>query len=149
MSLSTESLLGANMQECNMILTARCTGIHFILESLDLNKADPFGVTKNHDYLLIARDLVEEDKRSLVKFFRKRTPCSCLDYMHAELKRQAKTGLCRHCGRRMEWKALKECSKCEVVQYCSKECQVAHWPEHREACKFWSQESLSRGNESK
>lgn len=28
------------------------------------------------------------------------------------------------------------CSRCRLVQYCSKECQTAHWPVHKkETCK--------------
>lgn len=38
--------------------------------------------------------------------------------------------VCQHCsgaGRAF-------CQKCRVVKYCSKECQVAAWPEHRKRC---------------
>ncbi|GFH52355.1 hypothetical protein CTEN210_08831 [Chaetoceros tenuissimus] len=31
------------------------------------------------------------------------------------------------------------CSKCNSVQYCSRECQVAHWPKHKEVCNHASQ----------
>ncbi len=27
------------------------------------------------------------------------------------------------------------CFKCKKVYYCSKECQVAHWPIHKKVCK--------------
>jgi hypothetical protein len=27
------------------------------------------------------------------------------------------------------------CSVCRVVYYCSKQCQVSHWPEHKKTCK--------------
>jgi hypothetical protein len=30
---------------------------------------------------------------------------------------------------------LRECSKCYAVRYCGKQCQLAAWPEHKEACK--------------
>ncbi len=27
------------------------------------------------------------------------------------------------------------CSRCKVLHYCSKECQVRHWPAHKKFCK--------------
>ncbi|GFH52343.1 hypothetical protein CTEN210_08819 [Chaetoceros tenuissimus] len=30
---------------------------------------------------------------------------------------------------------LRVCSKCECEKYCSRECQVAHWPIHKKNCK--------------
>ncbi|KAJ3100925.1 hypothetical protein HDU96_010186 [Phlyctochytrium bullatum] len=41
-------------------------------------------------------------------------------------------GLCFHCGLRAE--GMKKCSKCKVVQYCSRECQVEDWKEHKQIC---------------
>lgn len=29
----------------------------------------------------------------------------------------------------------KTCSVCAIVQYCSKKCQKAHWPTHKQACR--------------
>lgn len=31
--------------------------------------------------------------------------------------------------------AYKRCSKCKSVWYCSRECQVGDWPQHKEKCK--------------
>eukprot|EP01091_Cochliopodium_minus_P019897 TRINITY_DN8515_c0_g1_i1.p1 TRINITY_DN8515_c0_g1~~TRINITY_DN8515_c0_g1_i1.p1 ORF type:complete len:365 (-),score=69.58 TRINITY_DN8515_c0_g1_i1:76-1170(-) len=30
---------------------------------------------------------------------------------------------------------MKSCSRCKKVSYCSKECQLKHWPEHKKECK--------------
>jgi hypothetical protein len=30
---------------------------------------------------------------------------------------------------------LRQCSKCKVVLYCSRDCQVSDWPNHRKFCK--------------
>ena len=31
--------------------------------------------------------------------------------------------------------SLKACAACNLVKYCNKSCQVAHWPAHKKACK--------------
>lgn len=31
-------------------------------------------------------------------------------------------------------KKLQRCSKCKAVQYCGRECQLAHWPIHKKLC---------------
>jgi MYND finger len=40
---------------------------------------------------------------------------------------------------------LKACSKCKVVCYCSRKCQVADWPDHKKQCKEMA--NLSRDKE--
>eukprot|EP01048_Picozoa_sp_COSAG05_P018852 COSAG05_NODE_2835_length_2585_cov_2.664521_2_plen_302_part_00 len=30
--------------------------------------------------------------------------------------------------------APKRCSKCKMVRYCSRDCQVSHWPQHKPVC---------------
>jgi hypothetical protein len=32
---------------------------------------------------------------------------------------------------------LLQCSRCTLVRYCGKDCQKAHWPVHKSACKAW------------
>jgi zinc finger MYND domain-containing protein 10 len=43
---------------------------------------------------------------------------------------------CKKC----EKQAFKRCSKCKSVWYCSRECQVADWPVHKEACNKTAKE---------
>ena len=31
--------------------------------------------------------------------------------------------------------SLKACTACNLVKYCNRTCQVAHWPAHKKACK--------------
>ena len=43
---------------------------------------------------------------------------------------------CAHCGKKEEaGEKFKKCGRCENVCYCSRECQEAHWKEHKKACK--------------
>ncbi|OSC96365.1 hypothetical protein PYCCODRAFT_88933 [Trametes coccinea BRFM310] len=53
---------------------------------------------------------------------------------------------CGHCARCPSNPAmhLKHCKACQSVMYCSKDCQKAAWPTHRDACNFvrdWKREN--------
>jgi hypothetical protein len=39
---------------------------------------------------------------------------------------------CENCGE----SAAKRCSSCQTSWYCGRECQVKHWPKHKEPCKL-------------
>ena len=74
-------------------------------------------------------------RRDLLKFFSKRIACSCLKKMHLEARKSMpKMGICYHCKVPKERASFMICSRCKVYQYCSKECQVANWPQHRDCC---------------
>ena len=73
------------------------------------------------------------DLRDLLKFFRKRLSCSCLKEMHLYARKtQPKLGRCSHCHVAKERSLLMVCSRCMIDQYCSRRCQVADWPRHKE-----------------
>ena len=79
------------------------------------------------------------DLHTLVKFFRHRIPCSCLDDKYEEVKDITKIGLCynQQCNiphGQVERRKTMYCSRCRSVTYCSRECQVAHWPMHKPFC---------------
>lgn len=40
---------------------------------------------------------------------------------------------CENCG--ASHKRMKKCGKCGQVRYCSRRCQVADWPKHKESCR--------------
>ena len=42
---------------------------------------------------------------------------------------------CSNCSKRGAETDLKRCSECKLVKYCSRNCQVAHWPMHKLGCK--------------
>ena len=92
------------------------------------------------------RDLHFGTKRDMLKFFRKRTSCKCLKAMHLEARKTLpKLGVCYHCKERKERALLMVCSRCRMSQYCSRECQVAHWPAHKGYCEdFVSFQSNNR-----
>jgi len=84
------------------------------------------------------RDLHNESssvRRDALKFYSKRVSCSCLKKMHQEARKTlTKMGKCYGCEKEFERVALSVCSGCMITQYCSRECQVAHWPKHKSYC---------------
>jgi len=80
-----------------------------------------------------------KDKHSLVKYFWRRTRCSCLDGRYKEVKSMPKKGMClnlqcSHPNRTVERCELRCCSRCRGATYCSRECQAADWALHKEFC---------------
>ena len=48
-------------------------------------------------------------------------------------QRRGQVQNCEACG--MASPELKRCSACHRAGYCSRQCQVQHWPAHKAACK--------------
>ena len=84
-------------------------------------------------------ELLRADDHTLVSFYRKRIPCSCLDEKYKEVKSVTKMGLCFNpsCSlpdRKVERSKMLSCTRCRHTNYCSVECQRANWNRHREVC---------------
>ena len=82
----------------------------------------------------------DADLRTLVKFFKKRIPCSCLDMKYEEVK--SITQVCFCCndqcklpGRKVERSKSLRCARCLSVTYCSRDCQKSDWRRHKMVCK--------------
>ncbi len=85
-------------------------------------------------------ELHNADLHTLVGFFRKRTPCKCLDKKYKEVKSITKMGVCSNPGcplpmREAPRASMFSCAGCNIFCYCGGECQRAHWPMHKEGCK--------------
>ena len=84
-------------------------------------------------------ELLHADEHTLVQFYRKQIPCSCLDDKYNKVKSVTKMGMCCNdaCplpnGQAVRSKMV-YCTRCRKVNYCSRECQVAAWPGHKEYC---------------
>ena len=75
------------------------------------------------------------NRRDCLKFFSKRVSCSCLKEIHEKARDTLpKKGRCRGCNQVKDRVALSVCSRCMISQYCSRECQVAAWPQHKGYC---------------
>ena len=84
-------------------------------------------------------EIYEADLHTLVKFFRHRIPCSCLDEKYVEVKHVTKVGFCyspqcKFPNGKTERSKTKHCSRCRCVTYCSRECQEADWSRHKPLC---------------
>eukprot|EP00984_Skeletonema_dohrnii_P028677 scaffold18734_cov115-Skeletonema_dohrnii-CCMP3373.AAC.5 len=84
-------------------------------------------------------ELGSADDHTLVKFFRKRISCSCLDEKYKEVKSVKKMGLCynQNCSlpeRKAERSKMFYCTRCRDANYCSVECQKDDWETHRKFC---------------
>ena len=91
----------------------------------------------SHDWEKIAE--VKCDEHTLVSFFRKRIPCKCLDESYKEVKSITKMGLCHNLScslrdRTAERSKMLSCTRCRRANYCSRECQKAAWPLHKQNC---------------
>jgi hypothetical protein len=91
-------------------------------------------------------ELLDGDEHTLVQFFRKQIPCSCLDEKHKEVKSVTKMGICFNddsCplpGNMAVRSKMLRCTGCRNVNYCSRECQEANWPMHKKYCGLTTQE---------
>ena len=89
------------------------------------------------DYKLLI-DLENGDDHTIVSFYKKRIPCSCLDEEYNEVKSMKKKGVCWNvnCTKKgmVDRSSLMCCARCNSACYCSIECQKVAWPGHKEHC---------------
>ena len=79
------------------------------------------------------------DVHTLVSYYRKRIPCSCLDEKYKEVKSVKKMGCCYnldciHAHGTVERSKMFSCTRCGEANYCSIECQRVDWKTHRVQC---------------
>jgi hypothetical protein len=88
-------------------------------------------------------ELQSTDEHTLVKFFRSRIPCSCLDKKYKQVKSITKMGNCRNTdcklpGNKVARNAMIYCTRCSLVNYCCRDCQVDDWKRHRKECQEYN-----------
>jgi hypothetical protein len=96
-------------------------------------------------------EVIDGDEHTLVQFFRKQIPCSCLDEKYKEVKSITKMGICFNDDCPLPDKMavrskMFQCTGCcdgYNVSYCSRECQEAHWPYHKHGCGKSDQELVA------
>ena len=123
----TSSILGMNSHNSplplgfavvSMVLDTCAASSHLLPGTFDERDASTF---------LRNLDIINGCQRSLVKYFVKHTPCSCLDEMYSKIKTSPKMGVCANCKQRKERKKMFICTGCKRAQYCCKVCQLADY----------------------
>lgn len=85
--------------------------------------------------------------REILRFFHRRNSCDCLKEIYYKLKETTKrTSFCHNCDKIVDIRNLSQCQHCQVANYCSYECAVADWPNHKEQCKVWRKRREPREN---
>ena len=90
--------------------------------------------------LTIARDIQQQtvdasSPRETVRFFLRRNSCDCLKELYYKLKENtARTSSCDNCFKLVDILKMSQCSQCKIANYCSYDCAVAHYPEHKLFC---------------
>lgn len=92
------------------------------------------GTKSSIDIQLFERDVMF-CPRELVRFYHKKNSCDCLEALYSRLKKtKDRKRRCFGCGSIKNFREIKECSGCKVAEYCSRECQLSHWAEHKREC---------------
>lgn len=84
-------------------------------------------------YTLHYRLLVKTE--DCIEYLRERCPCNCLDSVILCWKQQSKT-ICHGCEDLAIICKMHICSACQSAIYCSKECQLQHWNDHKKHCEL-------------
>ena len=85
---------------------------------------------------------IETDRGIINVLFREtNTFCNCMKPYKEEAKAMDKVGVCLKCRQEFPKMQLKRCSRCLVVQYCSKECLKNNWPTHKYFCTLHNEQT--------
>jgi hypothetical protein len=127
----TKMILGGNNKQAQMNAMLTCYFEEWVAVQVHETKAVPNRAKIN--------ELRFADDRTLVSFYRKRIPCSCLDERYEEVKSVKKMGCCYnpnciHAFGTVERRKMLFCTRCGEANYCSVECQRADWKTHRVRC---------------
>jgi len=132
--------LGTNIQLKNLNNLYRCKTQHIahvvaiaILLCQHRLSLDSVLISSKDRSLL--RDIEDGETYDVVKFFRKRSSCQCLDRLYYRMRAYPRMAKCVHCDDIDNRNHMYLCGRCKYVTYCCGECQAAEWPDHKEWCR--------------
>mmetsp|Transcript_11416 Transcript_11416/g.11120 ORF Transcript_11416/g.11120 Transcript_11416/m.11120 type:complete len:214 (+) Transcript_11416:70-711(+) len=85
-----------------------------------------------------------ETERGIINCMAREIPCKCMEEKRIAAKLMEKTAVCFECRQEFPKELLLRCIGCDHVQYCSNECSIKHWPNHKDWCKQKSVSSASK-----
>jgi len=147
-STGVSFLLGMLGPDNSAIMAHTCAAAVMIIDSYVPSSPAPLGRLDHRDAKIWMRnvDIMGGCQRSLVKYFVTRSTCNCLDELYAQIKSiMPKMGKCLGCNQMKERTGLFICTGCERIQYCSKACQIANVPKHKDMCKQWQKYDRAQG----
>ena len=85
-----------------------------------------------------ALDDVIRSPRQSVRYFHRRNSCDCLQEIYYKLKETTKRiAVCCNCKIIKDIREMSECEYCQMANFCSYDCALAQWTEHKEECKLY------------
>lgn len=115
------------------------------IASQGLTEGDWF--TQESHIAIIHHNRKHSSDDNLARFLAKKIPCSCLDEARKQAKAGPKMRTCCACFAEFPMNDLKICLGCNTNDYCSKECQIAHWEVHKPVCKMLRKSHRETSNE--
>jgi len=117
--------------------------LHIRYTAIPWHEGKDFGPETKYarNYNKYCRDIRTE--RGRINCIAREIPCGCLEEKRIEAKSMEKVALCYCCRKEFSKKFMHRCLGCDHHQYCSKECSIKAWPEHKEICSSISTAAAS------
>jgi len=115
------------------------TATHFVLSDKKITK----GKKKRYEHL--RESLKNQKLENFTKYLIENPPPEITDikfqqhFINNSIKERIAQNHCNTCKKTtdelIDTQKFKKCSKCKLIYYCSRECQVKDWPKHKEICQ--------------
>jgi hypothetical protein len=125
-----------------------CTQICYAFRDTNYSTIERLNETNGDiDLLELERVICDtwHSPREVYRFYNKHTSWDCLADICKNLKETSTwTTQCFTCMAQKELSNIVVCSRCNIVDHSSKECQQADWPDHKKKCKEWASKQSAK-----